>query len=308
MRRPVTQPLDFCCHLNTQVTFRTPIGAQGNHPRQAHNARPASLETRINAGKVQQPGPHDSSALLVAQTLRSKENIVGPTHLPVSLRIELLVFPLANIVAAAHPMADTEQYVLIPQPEQFRTGDIFIEGDPVDAMSKQVANVAPLTVHGGGFGNGRMLTTENRVVMPVFIPRKGIPRSIALLTRSMARRRRRDRICRQLLPVIEIVIERNCERITLPHLVIANGRHPVFIEKAVATVHTLNQSRGVVTPVAQIGTGHMPPMIGFLAEALVLKDVKKVVTALPKNGAVGIERHGDALGCNKVIPRSPAII
>ena len=49
-------------------------------------------------------------------------------------------------------------------------------------------------------------------------------------------------------------------------------------------------------------------MIGFLAETLVLKDIKKVVPALPKNGPIGVERHGNALGCGKVIPRSPAII
>ena len=114
---------------------------------------------------------------------------------------------------------------------------------------------------------------------------------------------RRNGVRGQLVPVVQVLVPRHGDGVALAGVVVAQRRHAVLVEEAVAAVHALDQAGGVVAPVEQVRARHVAPVIRPPAEARVLEDVEQVVAAPPVDGAVGIERHGDALRRHEVVAR-----
>ena len=92
-----------------------------------------------------------------------------------------------------------------------------------------------------------------------------------------------------VMPCIEFIILSHSHGVGVhAGLVVTNGRDAIFIEKAVAAVHALEQTRGMMAPVKQIDARHVAPVIGFLAGPLVLEYVKQVIPALPEECEVWV--------------------
>ena len=289
------QCFDFLGDVHAQPTVRS----KRQHPRQAHGAGPAERRAHAELRLVLQPCPHDAAALTVLKALRGEERVVHPAHPRVELGVELFVSPLANVVAAAETMADAEQHVLVAELEQIGAGDVLVQGDAVDAVGEQVAHVAPLAVGADGLRNRRPSAAEDGVAAVAFLPSERIPGTVFAVVLVALLGLWRDRP--QLPPLVQLVVERHGEGVPLPHLVVAHRRHAALADEAVAAVHPFEQPGGVMSPVEQIRAGCMAPVVRALVEADVLEDVEQVVAALPVDGAVGIEGHGDAFGDHEVV-------
>ncbi len=93
-------------------------------------------------------------------------------------------------------------------------------------------------------------------------------------------------------------------RVALAFLVVADRRHTLPVEEAVAAVHAVEKPRWMVAPMKQVRTRHVAPVVGLLAQASVLEDVEEVVPALPVDGPVRVEGHRDAFRHDEVVARS----
>ena len=168
--------------------------------------------------------------------------------------------------------------------------------------------VLPLALERGRFRDGRPLAAEDGVVRVALEPAEGVPGAVPPVVFVTFPGLRRDRVRVELLPLVQLVVEGHRHRVSLALLVVADRRHALPVEEAVAAVNAVEQAGGMVAPVEQVGARHVAPVVGLPAQSGVLEDVEQVVAALPVDGAVRVEGHRDAFRHDEVVagPRGVA--
>ena len=86
---------------------------------------------------------------MVHQAFWRKERVVDSTHLGMRLGMELFVSPFPDVVAAAKPVTDAKQHVLVAQLEKVWTGHVLLKRYAGHPMRKQIPHVLPLAFEGG---------------------------------------------------------------------------------------------------------------------------------------------------------------
>ena len=133
------------------------------------------------------PGPHDAAALVVQQTLRGKPAVVHPAHLFVVLRMELLVAPFSDVVAASKLVADAEHHPLVAHGKEVRTGDVLVQVHSFQGVGQEVAHMVPGRVQVAGLEHRCRVAAEDSVVGAVRIhPAVRIPGGPALAAGAAA--------------------------------------------------------------------------------------------------------------------------
>ena len=59
------------------------------------------------------------------------------------LRIKLLIPPLPDVIATAKAVTDAEEDMFAAEPEELRTGYVFLEGDARSSMCQKITDVFP---------------------------------------------------------------------------------------------------------------------------------------------------------------------
>jgi len=106
-----------------------------------------------------------------------------------------------------------------------------------------------------------------------------------------------DGIRVELLPLVQLVVHGDRHGVALADLVIAHGGAAVLVDKAVAAEHAGDQAGGMVAPVEQVGAGDVAPVV----PARVLENIEQVVSSLPVDSAVRIERHTASFRRDEVV-------
>lgn len=107
----------------------------------------------------------------------------------------------------------------------------------------------------------------------------------------------------EFLPLVQI-IKGYRHGVPLTSLVVAHCRNTALVHKTISAIHAVEKPRGVVTPMKQIGTGHLAPVVGSLAQLGVLVDLEYMIPSLPVDGAIRVEGHRGALGHHKMVTRT----
>ena len=213
--------------------------------------------------------------------------------------MELFVFPVAEVVAAAERVADAQQHVPVADGEEIGAGDVFVDRDAFDRVGHQIADVVPLAGEAWGFDDARSFPAEDGVIGVAFDPAERIPGVVFVVVWIAGLGFRGDRIGVEFLPLVQFVVQRDGHRVALPDLVVTHGRSAVFVDETVAAEHAGDQSGWMMSPVQQIGARYVSPVVA----SGVLEDIEEVVSSFPEDSAVGIEGHPGAFGNDEVIAR-----
>ena len=96
-------------------------------------------ESRI----VKDPGPHDAATAVIDEALGGEEGVVDPAHLFVERGMKGLVLPIAEIIAAAEPVADAEQHVLVAEFEHVGARDVLVDRNALNGVGQQIVGTLP---------------------------------------------------------------------------------------------------------------------------------------------------------------------
>ena len=113
-----------------------------------------------------------------------------------------------------------------------------------------------------------------------------------------------DRVRVEFLPLVQVIVEGHGHGVALADLVVADRWNAVLVDEAVAAIHAFEKARRMVVPVKQVRARHVAPVVGSLAQLGVLEDVEQVISTLPVNRAIGVERYCDTFRHHEMIGRS----
>lgn len=136
------------------------------------------LNCGLGGGDVA-PSPHDASAIGSEDAFGGEAVPAVPIHSGVEFGIELLVLPLAEVVAAAEGVADAEEHPLVADAEEVGAGDVFGGLDIGHVVGEEAAEVVPV-LEVGRFEEGWRFSAAGRsagkrVVNAVIDPGVGVP-------------------------------------------------------------------------------------------------------------------------------------
>ena len=120
--------------MNGFGTHRAVVFADGSKPR-PHDTAAVGSQNALGCKEIHAPRRLTKEALLFP----------APVHTSVKLRDELLGLriPIANVVAAAQRMANTQKNPLLAKREKVRAGDILAVGHIGKVVPQKVTDIGP---------------------------------------------------------------------------------------------------------------------------------------------------------------------
>lgn len=126
---------------------------------------------------------------------------------------------------------------------------------------------------------------------------------------------RDHRVAGVLLPDDQAIIRGPRQAGAGANAMIDDRRHTLFIEEGatgkdarIGVTRRWCQSRGMILPVQQIGTGGVPPAVPAVGQIRILEDVEQVVATPPPDGTVGVEGYRRSFRRQKVPARGVWVV